>query len=419
MHRSSSLRACTKAIVFLCSAGVTLFPLGASCQTVTQLSLTEALRMALANNPAPRGADARVREAESKLRGASAPQNPILNIAHGAGKDTGGLDEDILATQVFELGDKWRHRVRGAKAERDAAIAERADKRTDLEFNVRSAYYAAARSDAEYKLAAAALETARAFLKAAETQFQAGDVPKSNVLRSQIELSRAEQGLASADTEMANRFASLKSLIGALPDASISLTDPLAFQPVPVSLPGLRDHAAKRRPDIIAAERIRDARRAAVGSARAQNQPDLFVEGRHAAIEQYPGANSVRAGMTIPLFDYGRNRAEVQTARAALQEQDFILQETIRTALLEVDTAFRDLAQARKTVESFTSGRLNRSRELLEMAQIGYEHGANNYLELLDAQQVYRSEQVEYARALASYNTAKAALQKAVGGAFP
>jgi outer membrane protein TolC len=96
-----------------------------------------------------------------------------------------------------------------------------------------------------------------------------------------------------------------------------------------------------------------------------------------------------------------------------------MVKETQRTALLDVQTAFRTLDQARQTVESFQAGRLDNAKELLTMAQTGYDKRASTYLELLDAQQVYRSEQVEYARALAAYNAAKAALQRAVGGQLP
>jgi hypothetical protein len=170
--------------------------------------------MALQNSAVSHGADARVQEMAAKLRGASIPQNAILSIAHGVGQNTGGLDEDFLATQVLEIGDKHTQRVRGAKAERDAALADRADKVAGVEFNTRSAYFAALRSEAEYKLASGALETAKAFLNTAQIQFQAGDVPRSNVLRGQIELARAEQGLAAAESDRGTKFSSLKSLVG-------------------------------------------------------------------------------------------------------------------------------------------------------------------------------------------------------------
>ena len=53
------------------------------------------------------------------------------------------------------------------------------------------------------------------------------------------------------------------------------------------------------------------------------------------------------------------------------------------------------------------------------MAQTGYQQGANSYLELLDAQRTYLSEQTDYYRALAAYRTALAALKRAVGGSLP
>src|SRR5437762_1698061 len=98
---------------------------------------------------------------------------------------TRGMLQIVSATFIFAF--------RGAKAERDAAVADRADKVVDVEFNARNAYFAALRSDAEYKLASGALDNARAFLNTAHLRFEAGDIPRAEVLRSQVELSRAEQ----------------------------------------------------------------------------------------------------------------------------------------------------------------------------------------------------------------------------------
>ena len=61
-------------------------------------------------------------------------------------------------------------------------------------------------------------------------------------------------------------------------------------------------------------------------------------------------------------------------------------------------------------------GRLEHASQLLDMSQTGYEKGATSYLELLNAQHVYLSEQSDYTRALADYDIALAALSRAVGG---
>jgi outer membrane protein TolC len=96
--------------------------------------------------------------------------------------------------------------------------------------------------------------------------------------------------------------------------------------------------------------------------------------------------------------------------------QQATLDEALRVARLEVETAFNDLVRARKVVDSFETGRLQRAEQLLNMAQTGYSKGADSYLEVLDAQRVYLSEETDYARALASYNIAVATLERAVGG---
>ena len=158
---------------------------------------------------------------------------------------------------------------------------------------------------------------------------------------------------------------------------------------------------------------------AGVEEARAQSRPDLFVEARHETLNPFDGGNTLRVGVTLPIKDMGRNRAEVRVAQAAVTEQDAVLTEAARIASLEIASAWRELERARREVESFRAGRLDQAKELLTMAQFGYERGATSYLELLDAQRVARVEQAEYAKALTTYRLALASLTRAVGGRLP
>ncbi len=380
------------------------------------LSLSEALRRAELQSLTVEQSNARLTGASAKLRGAGSLNNPVISLAHGVGQNTGGLDEDILLTQIYELGDKRRQRIREARAEQQAATSGIAAARTDLVFSVQSAYYEATRAAAERQLAFDSLASSKALLNTAQIQHQAGDVPRSNVVRSQIELSRAEQALTAVETDLANRNAALKSLAGVPAASPITLTDTPSFVPISANLESLRALALRQRSDIQSARSALVARQAALHGVRAQTQPDLFLEARHSTIDPTVGGNSLRVGVLLPFVDLGRNRADAAVADAAVREQRAIVAETTRTALLDVETAYRNMEQARKQVEAFQAGRLERSRELLEMARTGYEHGANTLLEYLDAQQVYRTEQTDYARALSAYNIARAALQRAVGG---
>ena len=398
------------------AAGQPAPPAGTNLQA---LSLINALTYAQQRSFVSQQYDARVTGAAARLTGAGRLINPVLSIGGHFGQNAAGTDEDYILSQSFELGDKRRQRVLAASAERDAASLDRQAAQNDLVYNVRSAYYEAQRADAARQLAQNALDNARKFAQAAELQFTAGDIPRSQVTRSRIEQNRAEQTLTIADTERANRFATLRSLIHLPDSATFDLADTLSFSPVTYTLADLQAFALAHRPDLQSAQKLRASREALLHSARVQSQPDLFIEARHANIDPAQGGDTLRFGLLFPLLDFGRNRADAASAKAAVTEQEAVIAESRRTALLDVETAYRNLQQARQTVESFRGGRLDSSRELLDQAQIGYSRGANTFLELLDAQQVYRNEQTDYTRALADYNIALAALQRAVGGQLP
>ena len=392
-----------------------------SALTVGQLSLADALERAAASSPLTQQTSASVAGATARLQAARALQDPTLSVAHWAGHGTGGLDEDIILTQIIELGGKRTYRTRSASAELTAAQYERIGAALDLRLAVQTAYYEALRAQEEYNLAAASLDVAQKFAEAAQTQYQAGDVAQSNVIRSQIELSRAQQSLSVAQTELENRKETVRSLTGQPAGKPLSLTDKLVFVSKVCSRPELETAALAVRPDIKAAEAMKASLVAAVGSAHAESRPDLFIEGRVASIDTTTDmqGESIRAGVIFTPWDYGQKRANIQAAQAAVTEQNAKIVELQRSARLEVQTNCRNFEQARANVESFENGRLTRAKQLLDMAQTGYEKGASTYLELLDAQNVYRNEQADYARALATYNIAMANLERATGGNLP
>jgi cobalt-zinc-cadmium efflux system outer membrane protein len=389
-------------------------------QSPQPVSIAEAIRLGVAHSLTVNGATARVGGAQARLHGASVPANPVIFIGPHTGSElTGGTDEDILVTQTFELGDKRRQRIHSGRSELQAAQSDRADVTLDAVFAIRQAYVEAQRSDADYQLAADALKNAQTFEKAAETQLQAGDVARSNVVRSRVEVSRAMQALDAADTDRANRYATLRSLLGMTPNAPIQLTDSLDYHVLTAGEENLVRYALQHRPDLAALQRRTEARAADLHLAKVASQPDLAIEARKRLLDPNNGDASLHVGLQFPLFDYGGAKSNVDAARATLQDQTASFAEAKRTAELEVRTAFRTLQQDAKAVEAFRNGRLKDARDLLDMAELGYSHGANSYLELLDAQQVYRTEQTEYERALADYNIATATLERAVGGTLP
>jgi len=379
------------------------------------LSIVDAVKRGQACNPLPKEAEARVAGAIARLRAAGGLPNPIIALAQWAGQNTGGLDENVAVIQTIEVGDKRGQRMKAARFERDSTVYDRNQVLLDVSLAVQAAYYSALRSDVDYQVASELLTITKQFEDAAKTQYAAGDVARSNVLRADVEVSRAQQDVTAAEKQRADAYSTLRSLLLLPEDAQVTLVDKLAFVSFKYQLADLEALACKQRPDLLAERLTRAAAEASVHGAKVQSQPDAFVEYRQASFDPSEGT-SIRGGLTWPLMDLGSIRADVADKKAALAEQEARLAETERTAKLEVETALHALDEARKVVESFESGRIARAKELLDMVQTGYDKGASSYLDVLDAQRSYRSEQADYARALADYNIALATLQRAVGG---
>ncbi len=381
--------------------------------------MNEAVQLALKASQVAKAATAKLDGAGARVRGAKAFAAPIFTIAQPFGKNTGGLDEDLLITGTLELGDKRRQRIKSARAEFEALQFDRKQGNSDVAFATQSAYIENLRAEAERKLAEETLKSAQEFVRVAELQFQAGDVARTNVIRSKIELNRAEQTLKAAETDRDSRTAALKSLAGLTQSTELDLSGILDYAPLNADFPLIRQTALNTRNDLKTARKLRDSKEAALHGARVQSIPDLILEARHSTIDPTVGGNSIRLGIQFPLFDTGRNRASVAEAEAAVREQTALLNEASRAAQLDIDAALRNFEQAKTAVASFQNGRLKMSKELLDLAQIGYAKGANSYLELLDARTVYRTEQTDYTRALSAYQLAIVALQRSAGGTLP
>ena len=68
-----------------------------------------------------------------------------------------------------------------------------------------------------------------------------------------------------------------------------------------------------------------------------------------------------------------------------------------------------------EVVQLYTSGYLKQAQDSRDISEYAYKRGAASLLDFLDAERSYRSVQLAYRQALASYMTAVEQLKEAVG----
>ena len=156
---------------------------------------------------------------------------------------------------------------------------------------------------------------------------------------------------------------------------------------------GLPSDLLINRPDILAAEHRLKAANANIGAARAAFFPRIMLTGdlgtASASLSGLFGAGSgiwsFAPSVTLPIFDGGRNRANLNLSKASRNLAVADYERTIQGAFREVADA---LAERRWLTEQVAAQQatLVAQTERARLAGLRYQNGAAPYLEVLDAE---------------------------------
>jgi NodT family efflux transporter outer membrane factor (OMF) lipoprotein len=299
--------------------------------------------------------------------------------------------------------------------------------------------------EAAYETLTAQVITRALDLAAARAQIHIVDVIVSNDQRNvalvqaaiaagsgtQVQLETARSQLASDRTalpdlvqqEAVARHA-MAVLIGKAPaewaPPDFELTDFTLPSVIPVAVPSQLVH---RRPDIRAAEAQLHVASAAIGVATANLYPKVNLTGSFTQQALNPGglfvgannAWSIAAGLTQPLFDGGRLRAEKRAAVDNYQATLATYRETVLVAFGEVADALQSLSSDEMRLRDETDASQAAARSL-DLARRSYQAGNSGILDVIDAQRRFSEAQLGLARATAQRFTDTARLYLALGG---
>jgi multidrug efflux system outer membrane protein len=299
-------------------------------------------------------------------------------------------------SSAFEL-DFWgrvRNLTTAARAEYLATVeAERAF-RLSLIRDVAAAYLAALEADERIQLAEATVKARQEGLRIAKRRLDAGVTSALDYRQSETLLTQAETELAALRLAQARSGSLLATLVGGPLPEGLPAAVPLSRQSKMAAVaPGLPSALLTERPDVIAAEQRLRAARANIGAARAVYFPTIRLTGAYgyASGELDDLVGSDRRGWTynglidLPIFRFGRGRAEVATAKARESIAIATYQRTVQTAFQEVADALagrQHLADQVAAQERATQAQ----RQLAALARTRYREGVVGYLEVLDAE---------------------------------
>ncbi len=360
--------------------------------------LQRLIGVALQNNRDLRVAVLAIEQARAAFDLRRADQWPTLNVGvaasrqPGADGGTSSLTTAGLTVSAYELDLFGR-----VRSLRDAALAQvlaSEETRQAVQISlIASVANAALALQADDEL----LRVTQQALAARQDSYRLTRLKFDNGATSELDLRQAESLLESARVSLAQQTRQR-----ALDENALVL---LLGQPLPADLPaagapalpelpaGLPAELLTRRPDVRAAEQQLIAANANIGAARAAFLPRITLTGSvGSASDELAGlfrsgsfAWSFAPQLLLPIFDAGRNQANLALAGA---NRDIALAQYERA----IQTAFREVSDAlagRATLgEQLRAQQAQTAAEQarVTLAELRYRNGASSYLEVLDAQ---------------------------------
>ena len=207
--------------------------------------------------------------------------------------------------------------------------------------------------------------------------------------------------------------------------SAFSLADAPLNNAPPAIPTGVPSEILQRRPDVAASERQMAYENAQVGLAMAAFYPHITLSGGGgwqsrdiASLITAPSAMwSLGGDLLQPIFDGGRNRANLALSRAAYDESVANYREGVLEAFQQVEDGLSGLAllnQAAKTQKAAVAD----SRRALDIGNDRYVGGLTTYLDVITAQSTLLSNERLATQLLGQQMTTSVYLVKALGGAW-
>ncbi len=379
------------------------------------LTLDDAVALAGGSAPAIEAAAAGVDAAYAGRRAAGLRPNPTLSIEVenfvGTGPYNGTNGADVTASLAIpvELGGKRQARIAVADAEARRARVAQAAAQADIRLQITQLYIEASAAEVRVAIAEDRFRIAGDTARAATARVQAGRASPLEQERADVALLTAE-----ADADKARRLAGAarvhlarrigRPIAGPLDVSILGAPGTGAMgPPVPPSAAGTLALAAADT-DLASAD-------AGVRLARSQRIPDLTVG---PGVRRIEATNDMAAvfSISVPLPLFSNGRAAAEQAAANRRRADARRRATALDVEQQIGDAEVDARNAAAAARVASGPALSAAMEAARIARIGYREGKFGQLELLDAERTLTEMRSASIEALASYQLAKARLER-------
>ena len=399
------------------------------------VTLDEAIGLAVKYSPEMTQASGSVSTARAAERTARGAYFPTLSVSSGtslAGNEQrlpqgGTLSQSndsynaglSAGVDVYTGGRRGAQRTQ-ARAETASAGATLVERQYSVVLETKRSFFEVLRATELLRVGQARVARAEQALAAAEQRQRVGSATRSDVLRSQLELTQARQSVLETENQFRSAAFTLGSLVGAEEAVVARQGTALAVEPLAASDAEIVQAAIATAPTIRTAQAALASGEAGVDVARAQYRPSVRVTSGYNFANQDPalwnGLKNWNLGLNVslPILDgFQREesveRARVQTVVAAAQ-----LSDAQRTARANAERLLGNLRLAEQKI-TLAEQSVVVAEEDLRVQQDRYRLGASTILDQIQSQESLVQAETDLVAARYDYQIARAELESLLG----
>lgn len=403
-------------------------------------NLRSVIRLALDNNRDLRVAVLNIEQARAQYQIRRADQLPTISAGvTGSRQSTSELTKSITSSYSAGLNipasAAWELDFFGRLGSlKEAALAqylatEEARKAAQISLiaSVASTWLSLQANTELLDLAQRTLATRDDSLRLTRLRFDNGATSALDLRQAESLTAAARATAAQQQRLRAQDINALTLLVGqTVPDPLLRATNaaPSAslFKDLPVGLPS---EVLTRRPDIRQAEQQLIAANASIGAARAAFFPRISLTA-FAGSASSDLDNLFKSGTwgwtlapsaLVPIFDAGRNRANLESSKAGREIAVAQYEKAIQTAFREVADTLAGRATLGEQLQA-QQAQASAESERAQLAELRYRNGVASSLDLLDAQRSLFAVQQLVAQTRLAQQQNQVSLYKALGGGW-
>lgn len=308
--------------------------------------------------------------------------------------------------------------VHGEQLSLEQTVQQVREQRNTIVDDVRQAYYSIVEIDNVINATNASIKQYQELDRITQQYVAEKVTLESDLLEVEAKLAQVKLQLLQAQDKLQTAKETLNNLLGRDLETDFTVNEDKQLGPLEQDLKAAQDTALAKNPTVKEAAIKIDQAETVRRLAKSEYMPDIGASFHYLSpfgINFVP-TNIMAVGLEISWepFDWGRRRDVVNEKTVEVQQSKLNLTQTKANVLVDVNKEFRALQEARAAVDVAEAQQKAKQQKLKEVTD---KYGQKTALlrDVLEQQAAVEKADSDYNEAIASYWTAKANFDKAVG----